>query len=90
MTSSILITPEEALRVIAEDPESLDKTPTDLEKAAEEFEHKAERKDRIAAGANGSNRAKARAKSRERKGDRLRLHAQVMRKTLGMQDGGES
>lgn len=69
---------EEALRVIAEDQGSLDKTPEDLRQAAEEFEQEAERKDRIAAGANG-NRAKARAKSRERKGDRLRLHAQVCR-----------
>jgi hypothetical protein len=79
MTASLVITPEEALRAIAEDPESLDKAPADLIQAAEEFEHEAERKDRIAAGASGSNRAKARAKSRERKGDRLRLHAQVCR-----------
>lgn len=76
--TSLAITPEEALRVIAEAPEAAEKTPVDLRDAAEEYEREAERKDRIAAGACG-NRAKARAKSRERKGDRLRLHAQVCR-----------
>lgn len=79
MTSSLVITPEEALRVIAEAPEAVDKTPEDLRKAAEEYEAEADRKDRIVAGAQNGNRAKARAKSRERKGDTLRLHAQVCR-----------
>lgn len=75
---SIVIKPADALRIISEAPDSADRTPDDLRKAAEEFEDEATRKDRIAAGAKG-NRAKARAKSRERKGDRLRLHAQVCR-----------
>lgn len=78
MSTSLVITPEEALRVIAEAPDAADKTPEDLRAAADAYEAEADRKDRIAAGANG-NRAKARAKSRERKGDRLRLHAQVCR-----------
>ncbi len=79
MATPIVLTPEEALRAIAEAPESAEKTPADLIAAAEEFEAEAERQDRIAAGASNGNRAKARAKSRERKGDRLRLHAQVCR-----------
>ena len=78
MTGAIVFTPEEALRVIAEAPDSAEKTPEDLRKAADDFEAEADRKDRIAAGARG-NRSKVRAKSRERKGDRLRLHAQVCR-----------
>ncbi|HSC20789.1 MAG TPA: hypothetical protein VLC07_03585 [Solirubrobacterales bacterium] len=79
MTAALVLTPEEALRVIAEAPDSADKTPEDLRNAAEEYEREADRKDRIAAGASNGNRAKARAKARERKGDRLRLHAQVCR-----------
>jgi hypothetical protein len=79
MSGAIVLTPEGALRLIAEALDSADKTPEDLRNAAEEYEREADRKDRIAAGASNGKRAKARAKARERKGDRLRVHAQVCR-----------
>jgi hypothetical protein len=79
MSAAIVLTPEEALRVISEAPDAADKTPADLIEAAEDFERQADRKDRLSPRNAGGTRAKARAKSRERKGDRLRLQAQVCR-----------
>lgn len=76
--AALTLTAEEALQAIAGAPDAAEKTPADLREAAEELEAEALRKDRIAAGAKG-NRAKARAKKRERKGDQLRLHASVCR-----------
>jgi hypothetical protein len=79
MGGAIVITPEEALRLIADAPDSAEKTPANLIEAAEDFEHQARRKDRISVSRQNGNRRKARAMATQRDGDQLRLHAQVCR-----------
>lgn len=73
-----MITPSEALDLIAQAPEAKQKTPADLRKAAQDCERKAEAKVRLVVRENG-NRRKARAQSRERDAEKLRVYAQVTR-----------
>lgn len=77
--TALALTPEECLSAIADAPDSAEKTPADLRKAADDYEGQADRKDRLAVTRITGNRRKARAKATQRKGDQLRLHAQVCR-----------
>jgi hypothetical protein len=87
MSAAITLTPEEALKAIADAPDSAEKTPADLRKAADDFEGQAGRKDRLAVTRVNGNRRAARAKATQRKGDQLRLHAQVCRRRKSLTVG---
>jgi hypothetical protein len=77
-TAAIALTGEEALKLVAGDPDIADKTPDDLREVADGFEQLAQRKDRLIV-ADGLGRRGARTKAREREGEKLRIQAQVTR-----------
>jgi hypothetical protein len=77
-TAAIALTGQEALEIIASDPEFAPMSVTDLRQAAGELDELAERKDRLVI-TDARGRRGARSKKRERDGAKLRIQAQVVR-----------
>jgi hypothetical protein len=78
-TTAIALTGEEALKLIASDPEFGGMTVDDLRQAAKDIDALAHRKDRLVV-SDARGRRGARSKAREREGEKLRIQAQVIRK----------
>ena len=77
MSDGLLLTPKEALQVVADAPGAKEKTAADLRKAAQDTMKEAYRADRIHTARTGSNRRQARAHRAAQNANRLHAFANI-------------